>query len=248
MENPMIDPKKTIIGLPSSMLAVLEPIDIGEREMTREEVIYFIKNLPGCFAHEHSMEKLLAGKPGQHPILRKKQHSDRFINVKEAMQKFPNFRRVMADQLARKIQRYLGFLPKYIAGIPSAAVELGADIAWCLDIECIRLKKVTDTEFAFDGDVPEVGECALVDDVFTTGDGRDLGRDFLQSKGFIVLPAKICVVKRAVRNDIISLTDYVGKEWWPENNEVCELCAAGSIPVKPKVDEDAWQAYISSQN
>jgi orotate phosphoribosyltransferase len=250
MENPVIDPKKTIIGLPSSVLAVLEPIDIGDREMSREEVIYFIKNLPDCFAHEHSMEKLHAGKPGIHPILRKGQHSDRFINVKEAMQKFPNFRRIMADQLARKIVRYLGFVPRYIAGMPSAAVDLGVDIAWCLDTGYIKLKKISETQYAFDDDFepPEAGECLRIDDVFTTGDSLDTGKAFLVSRDFQVLPAYVVVANRSNRKDVISLTDYVGKEWWPANGEVCERCAAGSRAMKPKVSEETWQEYIHSQD
>lgn len=241
----------TLIGMKPEQLAKIEPADIGDRLLRRDEVIYFISNLPGCFAHAHCMEKLKAGKPGIHPILRKGQHSDRFINVKEAMQKFPNFRRVMASQLARLIKRYIGFTPDYIVGVPSAAVELGADIAGYLGVEFIPLKKVTDTEFAFDleegVDVPMRGICAVVDDVVTTGDGRTVADKFLVKHGFVVLPAWICVIKRCQRENIISLGDYIGEEWWPENGQVCERCAAGSLAEKPKTSEEAWQRYITSQ-
>jgi orotate phosphoribosyltransferase len=245
---------KNLIGFTPELLAALEADDIWW-PITSEEVLHLIFNIPGKatgrpghYAWEYNYLKLESGQPGEHAQLRKGQHSDGFINVKELMSDYPNICMIFADQLANELKDTYDIQADYVAGVPSAAVTLGQNVAMLMQLPHLDLRKIDDKTFAVDGPIPELGRVLLIDDVFTTGDGRRTAAKMLEALGFVVLDDEVCVVDRSSNLWVISLARFTKKEWWPERGEVCELCAKHSKPRKPKTSPEVWEAFIHSQD
>jgi len=239
-----------IQSLNKEKLIALEPQKV-DRELFPAEIIHIAKMLGAYWGYDYEAAK--KGLVGLHAELKSKRHSDGFF-VSKIMLKYSNICKIMADQMALRLQG-IDPAPEWVAGIPDGATELGRDLARILNAKSAKMQKV-DGKIQLLSEIPASESLLLCEDFCTKGTGFKeavWNIKFKQSKIKFVFLEPVIInrgeldvveVTGVGSFKIVPLSAYRVNDWAPEE---CPLCKIGSKAIKPKVSDDNWRAINSSQ-
>lgn len=227
-----------------------KPTDI-KRILIEQEIFHIFKVLNALWLYDY--DALGEGRPGLHAELKSGRCSDGFLFSKIVL-KHPNLRFIMAYQLVMRFNQLGIEKPKFVAGIPNGATNLGIDIANIMEIPVAEMIKE-------DGIIRMVttfqpkDTILLVEDFCTRGTGfKESVKDIkLKQPEIIIIPFELVIINRGglkkIQVDdsqftILAAATHRINDWVPEE---CPLCKKGSKRIKPKAIDENWEIIMASQ-
>ncbi len=246
----------SIIGMTKDQLLWLYPDNLNgpgdpPRLLTAEEVVYIATTLGAFWAYDH--KALGAGRPGLHAELKSGLHSDGFFVSRILLESW-TMRVIMADQIALRFCQRGWANPKWVAGIPDGATELGQEVARILGAKNAKMKK-KDGRITLVSSIKPKESLLLVEDFCTQGTGfKEAIIDILSRQPEVmILPLELAIINRGglkgiviegFEFPIVAVAEHRVQDWKPED---CPLCKAGSKPIKPKATDENWRLLTASQ-
>lgn len=243
-----------ILNLDKPALLALDPNAVDER-LRPEEVIHMATELGAFWSYHYDR---IAAKPGLHALLKSGLHSDGFF-VSRILLASENIRRVMAEQMVKRLVVADIERPTHVAGIPDGATLLGEAVAQIFDRPHLKLEKV-EGKIVLAEPVPPRAQVLLVEDFCTRGTGfaeavlailssplRDPTANIVRINPVIINRGGLEVVSVEGHGDfpVLSVVNRRIQDWAAAE---CPLCQAGSEPIKPKMTDENWSAIIHSQD
>lgn len=137
------------------------------RKITIEEFFHILETLNSLWLYSEG--------DLYHAKLKSGLCSDGFINLKEVLKTYPNIRKIIAYQLQllirEKIKEGLLPFPYYVAGVPSAATELGNEVAVMLGAEIAHIVKDKNGKIRFLTKIPKGKSVLLIEDICSKATG-----------------------------------------------------------------------------
>jgi orotate phosphoribosyltransferase len=242
----------TILKLKKEELLKLEPEKM-KFWLGKREIFHILRELGGLWLYDY--EAAQRGKVGYHAQLKSGRCSDGFLNFKEIL-KYPNLRKILANQLVFLFQSLGLPKPHYLAGIPNSAKELGKEMAEMLGVKAAEIIKDEKGRMQLITPIFSQESLLLIDDVCTRGTGFQEAIETIKRKNkkIVVLPYNFVIFNRG-RSDflyikkrgiyqIVALVKHQINDWEPTD---CPLCKIGSKRIKPKISQENWQKLINSQ-
>lgn len=243
-----------ILNLDRAGLLALDPGAVTER-LKPEEVIHMATALGAFWSYRYDR---ITEKPGLHALLKSGLHSDGFF-VSRILLAPESIRRIMAEQMMKRLIVAGIERPTHVAGIPDGATLLGAAVAEIFDRPHLRLEK-TDGRIVLAEPVSAGAQILLIEDFCTRGTGfAEAVKAILESplcdRNARVIRINPVIINRggleAVTVEgygdfpVLSVVNRRIQDWSPG---ACPLCQAGSEPIKPKATDENWAAIIGSQD
>lgn len=261
-----------ILELDKNRLINLDPESVM-RKISIEEFFHILKTLDNLWFYDRDALKI--GKVGYHAKLKSELCSDGFVNLKGVLKQYPKIRKIFAYQLKLMILELVDQgiikMPTYIAGVPSAATELGEDVAHMLGVKSAEAIKGKKGEILFLTKLAKGETLLLIEDICSKATGiMETIEDVIvcHSADFnAIIPVEIVLLNRGglksfvvkgVEYEIISAyTRRIG-EWMPidASNELverfpdaspCPLCARDVPRIKPKESNENWDLITTAQ-
>lgn len=243
-----------ILNLDRAGLLALDPATVDER-LKPEEVLHMATELGAFWSYRYDR---MAARPGLHALLKSGLHSDGFF-VSRILLASENIRRIMAEQMMKRLVVADIEWPTHVAGIPDGATLLGEAVARILGKPHLKLEKV-DGKIVLAEPVPARAQVLLAEDFCTRGTGfaeavlailnsplRDPTADIVRINPVIINRGGLEAVSVEGHGDfpVLSVVSRRIQDWTAAE---CPLCQAGSEPIKPKMTDDNWSAIIHSQD
>lgn len=241
-----------ILNMRKDELKVLNPDDVN-RLLTDEETLYIFLTLGYAWFYDY--DAATAGRLGLHALLKSLRHSDGFINAKGCLEEHANIRRLFALQIAMRIKEF-NLKPDYIAGVPTAATELGKEVAEAVGVENAKLIKDIDGCIKLAESLEPGKSILVIDDICTRGTGFTEAVTEIKGKykDVEVILYNFVIVNRGGLSHIpvgaselykvSSVAERRINDW---TEEECPLCQKGSKPIKPKISDENWEKITTSQ-
>jgi len=225
--------------------------DIGHRFLKGYEFLSMAKTLGAFWQYDYEAKE--RGRLGMHALLKSGQHSDGFF-ISRILLEPENIREIIAHQMVMRIEEAEVPIPDYVAGIPKGATELGFSVSTIMGTEHARMEKIGGriklTQCINPGD-----SILLVEDFCTRGTGFAEGVAAIKeaAPGARILQYNPVIVNRGglekVSTEfgdfrILPIVEMRIQDWDPE---ICPLCKAGSVAIKPKETDENWVAINNSQ-
>lgn len=240
-----------ILTMQKRELLLLTEMDMPQT-ISVEEMLHIGKTLGAFWAYDYEAAKRLYS--GMHAILKSGLHSDGFF-VSRILLEPENIRRLISQQMIKRLREANVPNPDYIAGIPNGATALGSNIAKILGIREACIEKV-DGRITLKTNIPSKKTLLLVEDFCTRGTG--FKETVLQIKTeqptVRILPYNPVIINRGGLREIIfegdsnftilSVAELRIQNWEPTE---CPLCFAGSKAIKPKATNENWRLLTTSQ-
>lgn len=238
-------------------LIQLEPKDVT-KSLTSEEVLHIFSAFGGFWQYDYKAAE--AGRVGRHAKLKSGRCSDGFLYSKTVLS-YPHLCAIMAQQMAQMVRMKLrgdGWKvrrPKYVAGIPDGATELGRNFADIVGSEVAEMRKedgrIQLVSFLQNGDT-----LLLLEDFCTRGNGLlEAVTNVLKINSAIkFIPFEPVIVNRGGLQEIkysdnicftiLPVVIHRIQDW---DQSQCPLCKMGSIPIHPKNPGSNWEILVNSQ-
>lgn len=243
-----------ILKLDKPALLALDAKAVQER-LRPDEVIHMATALGAFWSYRYDRA---SAKPGLHALLKSGLHSDGFF-VSRILLAPENIRRIMAEQMVKRLVVADIERPTHVAGIPDGATLLGVSVAEILGKPHLRLEKV-DGKIVLAEPIPAGAQVLLVEDFCTRGTGFAEAVLAIQTSPLRDPTANIVRINPVIINrggletvpvegygefPVLSVVSRRIQDWTAAD---CPLCQIGSEPIKPKVTDENWAAIIHSQD
>ena len=242
-----------ILRMGRDELLALRPEELLWR-LSKDEVMHIAKTLGAFWSYDY--EALKKGKPGMHALLKSGRHSDGFFVLKILLAS-ENILRIFANQMVMMIRDARIPRSDYVAGVPDGATSLGRGVAKFLGAREALLKKV-DGRITLETRLRAGDSILLIEDFCTRGTGFAEAVASIKRKQpeAHVMPYNPVIINRGGLKTIFTeecgdctilpLVEWQVQDWDP-TDDVCSLCQAGSVPIKPKATDANWEALNASQ-
>ncbi len=243
-----------ILCLDRTGLLALDPSLVTER-LRPEEVIHMATELGAFWSYRYDRAVTTRG---LHALLKSGLHSDGFF-VSRILLAPENIRRIMAEQMVKRLVVADIERPTHVAGIPDGATLLGVAVAEILKKPHLKLEKV-DGKIVLAEPVSAGAQVLLVEDFCTRGTGfaeavlailnsplRDPTANIVRINPVIINRGGLGAVTVEGHGEfpVLSVVNRRIQDW---PADACPLCQAGSEPIKPKATDENWSAIIHSQD
>ncbi len=243
-----------ILRLDRAGILGLRPTDVDRR--LRPEEILHLATVLGAFWTYHYDRALI--KPGLHASLKSGLHSDGFF-VSRILLAAENIRRILAEQLVKRLVIADVERPTHVAGIPDGATQLGRAVAEILGKPHLTLAKV-DGKIRLMEPVPDRSQLLLIEDFCTRGTGFAEAVTAILESSFCPPTAQITRINPVIINrggleavsvkrygefPVLSIVSRRIQDWTADE---CPLCRIGSEAIKPKATDENWLAITHSQD
>lgn len=255
-----------ILQLGRKELIKLKPETV-RRKISFNELLHILKTFDLFWSFDYNALK--RGKKKLHAKLKSGLCSDGFVNMKEVIKKYPNIRLILANHLALmildKVRKGMK-MPTHIAGVPSAATELGEDVARILGVKLAKIVKGDDGRIRLDTQLADDETLLLIEDICSMATGISETITYAVKNKLVkidaIIPVEIVILNRGPlkyfhaygkKFEIIAAFEHRMNEWMPRNKSAarlkkhypnaqpCPLCLANSKRVKPKISARNWK-------
>lgn len=243
----------SIVGMPKEQLSQLH-IQNPLRLLTWRELAYIAYQFDAIWQYDEDAAR--EGRPGLHAELKSGKHSGMFFNMK-ALLEIPELRLLFAKQVALRIRlEQTSHMPTLIAGVPTAATELGKSVAAILDVPHLELAK-EDGRIVVAEAIPDGASVMLVEDVCTKATGSTEAVFAITSANPSArLFERIMVILNrgglgqidvgTAHLTIDAVVDHPIEDYDPAR--YCRYCEDfGSTAIKPKTTLESWSRIKTSQ-
>ena len=224
--------------------SVTWPLSMGE-------VMHMASILGAFWAYDYDAAR--ANKFGLHAELKSGLHSDGFF-VSKILLESENIRRIMAQQMVRRIHQAIGVSPDYVAGIPDGATNLGKEVANILGVPEACMEK-RDGKITLTTNVGR-GLVLLVEDICTRGTALVEAATHIRAsqRGAQIMKYNPVIINRGGLMfipvagigtfKILPVVERRINDWTADE---CPLCKLGSRAIKPKATDQNWIDITTSQ-
>jgi len=261
-----------ILELDRQGLIDLDPANV-RRKISIEELFHILQTLDALWLYDYAaLEK---GKKGYHAELKSMLCGDGFVNLKSVLKEYPNIRKVLAYQLVLLIEEKIrGGMrrPTHIAGVPSAASELGEDVAAMMGLKVAVAIKDDEGRIKFTTLLSENDLVLFVEDLCTKATGIKEAITDAVSSGLVniasIILEEVVILSRGGLSEFWAVGKRFGinaafehrlHEWMPPDASaelkaqypdanLCPLCTQGVLRLKPKKTDDNWRLITTAQN
>ncbi|MBM3272293.1 hypothetical protein FJY94_03410 [Candidatus Kaiserbacteria bacterium] len=243
----------SIVGTPKAQLLQLH-IQDPQRLLTWQELAYVAYEFDAIWQYDEDAAR--EGRPGLHAELKSGKHSGVFFNMK-ALLEIPELRLLFAKQVALRIRlEHLAQMPTLIAGVPTAATELGKSVAAILGVPHLELAK-EDGRIVVAQAIPDRASVMLIEDVCTRATGStEAGHAIMAANPSARLFDRMAVVLNrgglgkidvgTAHLTIDAVVDHPIEDYDPAR--YCRYCEDfSSKAIKPKVTPGNWANIKTSQ-
>ena len=240
-----------ILKMGKKELLELKVLDVTDF-LSAAELIHIAKTLGALWMYDY--EAAARGKKGMHAILKSGYHSDAFF-ISRILLEPENIRRIISDQMAMRVSKFLKDFPDYVAGVPDGATRLGEDIAEIFGAQVAQMEKI-DGRMSLKTVIEPGKSLLFVEDFCTRATGfiEAVQVADLAQPEVIILPYDPVILNRGLLKNIeiekrgyfsvVSIVDWPVNDWPADN---CPRCQDGSKPIKPKETDENWGLITTSQ-
>ena len=184
----------SILDMNKNDLASLNP-DTVAHLLSKEETLHIFLTLGYAWFYDYGAAD--DGRLGLHAMLKSLNHSDGFINAKGCLKEYLNIRKLFARQIVMRIKE-LDLRPDYIVGVPTAATDLGNEVAEISGAEKVEMIKNEEGHIKIVTSLEADKSILVIDDICTKGTGYAEAVKEIKSQypGVVVLAFDIVIVNR----------------------------------------------------
>jgi orotate phosphoribosyltransferase len=229
--------------------------------------VFHIAKVTGAFWQYDYKKTINDGVVGLHAELKSGLHSDAFF-VSRVLLEERVLQKAFAEQFLillliafNRNQAYEGLFarkkvkrPKWIAGIPTGATQLGKDLAEMMHVKNAEVIK-KNGKIEVITSIPKGESLLLVEDFCTRGTGwKEAVSNLVKNQPEVeIVPFAPVILNRGKLEKIeteigdfkiIPIVNHEISSWEPKD---CPLCEMGSTAIKPKKTDENWQMITSSQ-
>ncbi|MCI0565315.1 MAG: hypothetical protein MN733_43170 [Nitrososphaera sp.] len=196
------------------------------------------------------------GRVGTHALLKSGRHSDTFYYFAKLL-KSKNIRLIIACQMLYRLTKTHIIAPDYVIGVPNGATLLAGSIAEILEKPQALMEKNADGGIILTTTIPPEAKILLVEDICTRGTGfTEAVREIKKKQPSVrILPYDPLIINRGGLGEIlvkgvgtfkvVPIVQQMVNDWTKERCPICRKY--NSMAVKPKVTDNDWQEFITSQ-